>query len=96
MGPRGITGQWGVAAGSYGCHVNLDADSGEPLYQQLADLLRTQIGSGELSGRVPSAKTLAQQYDVSHRTSERALSILREEGLIRSVMGKGHYTVPRG
>jgi DNA-binding GntR family transcriptional regulator len=73
--------------------VDLDLDSGDPLYLQLADLLREQIKSGELTGRVPSAKSLAQQHGVSHRTSERALAILRDEELIRSVRGKGHYVV---
>lgn len=73
--------------------MDLDLDSGDPLYLQLADLLREQIKSGELTGRVPSAKSLAQQHGVSHRTSERALAILRDEELIRSVRGKGHYVV---
>jgi len=29
-------------------------------------------------------------------TAERALAMVREEGLIRSAMGRGHFTVRRG
>ena len=75
--------------------MGLDHDSGEPLYLQLRDLLRAEIESGRLSGRVPSAKSLAQEHGVSHATTERALNLLRDEGLIRSVQGKGFYTVRR-
>jgi GntR family transcriptional regulator len=76
--------------------VGLDHDSGEPLYLQLRDLLRAEIESGRLAGRVPSAKSLAQEHGVSHATTERALSLLRDEGLIRAIQGKGFYTVRRG
>ena len=56
--------------------------------------LRDRISKGTLTGRVPSAATIAQQYEVAKGTAERALAILREEGLIRSVMGRGHFVVP--
>jgi DNA-binding GntR family transcriptional regulator len=49
---------------------------------------------GKLTGRVPSVATIAQQYEVAKGTAERALAILRDEGLIRSVMGRGHFAVP--
>jgi DNA-binding GntR family transcriptional regulator len=42
-------------------------------------------------GALPSGKTLSQDYDVSHGSAERALAILREEGLVYAVVGKGHY-----
>jgi GntR family transcriptional regulator len=76
--------------------AGLDHDSGEPLYLQLADLLRRQIQRGELTSRVPSVKTLSQDHDVSHVTAEKALAVLRDEGLIRSVIGKGFYVVKQG
>ena len=76
--------------------AGLDHDSGEPLYLQLADLLRRQIDRGELTSRVPSVKTLSQDHGVSHVTTEKALAVLRDEGLIRSVVGKGFYVVKRG
>jgi DNA-binding GntR family transcriptional regulator len=71
----------------------LDHDSPVPLHEQLAAILRERIRSGDLSGRVPSGKTLAQEYGVSHRTTERALATLKAEGLVVAVVGKGFYTV---
>jgi DNA-binding GntR family transcriptional regulator len=74
--------------------VTIDHDAEEPLYLQLAAILRSAIGSGELDRRVPSVKTLTQQYGIAQGTAERALAVLREEGLIRSRMGRGHFVVP--
>jgi DNA-binding GntR family transcriptional regulator len=76
--------------------VSLDHDSPTALYAQLAGIIRDQIERGELTGRVPSAKGLAQRYEVAIGTAERALAILRQEGLIRSAMGRGHFVVPPG
>ena len=75
--------------------MTLDRDSIEPLYAQLAAILRGQIERGELTGRVPSVKTLTEQYEVAQGTAERALAILREEGLIASAMGRGHFVISR-
>jgi len=36
-------------------------------------------------------KTLSQQHGVSHITAERALTTLKDEGLITPVIGKGYY-----
>ena len=74
----------------------VDPELPEPLYEQVAAILREQITSGKLTGRVPSAKTLAQTYGVAIGTAERALAVLRDEGLLRSVMGRGHFVVPSG
>ena len=46
---------------------------------------------GEYTGRIPSAKTLAQEFDVSTRTSERALTSLKDEGLLVAVVGRGFF-----
>jgi GntR family transcriptional regulator len=75
--------------------VSLDHDSPQPLYAQLAAVIRGQIERGELTGRVPSAKTLAQDHGVAVGTAERALALLREAGLIESAMGRGHFVVRR-
>jgi DNA-binding GntR family transcriptional regulator len=74
----------------------LDHDAPMPLHQQLADLLRKQIASGQLTGRVPSILSLAQEHGISHRTAAHALTTLRDEGLIISVRGKGYYVASRG
>lgn len=64
------------------------------MYEQLAGLLRDRISSGELSGRIPSIKHLAQDYGVSHRTVERALDLLKQEGAVVAVIGRGYFTAP--
>jgi DNA-binding GntR family transcriptional regulator len=53
--------------------------------------LRTMITDGRITGRVPSILSLAQEYGVSHRTSQRALTTLADDGLIVAVRGKGFY-----
>ena len=56
--------------------VHLGRDMPEPLYLQLAAILRGQIQRGELTGRIPSVKTPAQQYRAAAGTAERALAVL--------------------
>jgi DNA-binding GntR family transcriptional regulator len=73
----------------------LNHDSPVPLHEQLTAILRERIETGELTGRVPSILTLAQEYGISHRTSQRALTSLADAGLIVAVRGKGFYVRPR-
>lgn len=66
-----------------------------PAYLQLAAILREQITSGELPPRspLPSIRTLMQTYDVAKGTVEKALAVLRTEGLARTVPGRGVYII---
>jgi GntR family transcriptional regulator len=73
----------------------LDHDSPEPLWSQLASRMRDEITSGRVRGRVPSAAALAQNYGVSRDTALRALSELKAEGLTVSRHGRGTFTAPR-
>jgi len=54
--------------------VGIDHDAEEPLYLQLAAILRGQIEAGEITSRVPSVKTLTEQYGIAQGTAERALT----------------------
>jgi DNA-binding GntR family transcriptional regulator len=72
----------------------LDRDSPVDLHEQLASLIRGQIRSGELTGRIPSIKHLSQQYEVSTRTVERSLTTLKDEGLIVARVGRGYFVKP--
>jgi GntR family transcriptional regulator len=74
--------------------VTVDHEAPTPLYLQVVAILRGQIEDGTLSGRIPSAATIAQQHEVAKGTAERALAVLRDDGLIRSVIGRGHFVVP--
>jgi GntR family transcriptional regulator len=75
--------------------VAIDHDSATPLYLQVADLLRRQIEDGALTARLPSVKSLSQEHGISHITAEKALAVLRDEGIIHGVIGKGYYVVER-
>jgi GntR family transcriptional regulator len=73
----------------------IDHDAGEPVWAQLAGILRDQIRRGEIAkGKLlPSINTLVQTYGVSDGTVKRALGQLREEGLIDSVKGRGSFVL---
>jgi GntR family transcriptional regulator len=75
----------------YGEAVSIDPDAAEWPYQQVAALLREEIASGLLGPRLPSHMDLAERLGVAPRTVQRALSVLREEGLIYSVAGRGTF-----
>ena len=74
----------------------IDHYSGVPLYLQLADLLRAGITSGEIEAgsMLPSLRRLTEEHQVSRMTAERAVEMLRNEGLVRGIPGKGVYVVP--
>jgi len=75
----------------------VDPYAPEPLYQQMAAVLRAKIESGEL-GRLdplPSEKTLQQEYGVSRDTARRAIEQLRDEGLVFTIPQRGSYVGPR-
>lgn len=69
----------------------------EPLYSQLAGILRRRIESGELGhlDPLPSETTLCQQYEISRDTARRAVQALREEGLVFTVAQRGTFVGPR-
>jgi GntR family transcriptional regulator len=75
-----------------------DIDHGAPehLYQQLAEILRHQITSGHLQGKIPSAITLAADYGVAVLTARAAVMLLRDEGLVTVVTGRGTFVVAPG
>jgi GntR family transcriptional regulator len=64
-----------------------------PLYSQLADILRRLITSGELQPRsaLPSESYLQQEHGVSRGTVRMAMGILREEGLVVTIAGRGTF-----
>lgn len=79
----------GVVAGQ------LDADDPEPLYEQLAAILRDDIRSGRIPPRraLPSNRTLTREYGVARGTATRAVKILVGEGWAFVVPGRGVYAV---
>jgi DNA-binding GntR family transcriptional regulator len=75
---------------------SIDHYSTEPLYLQLAGLLRGQIASGEIpaGAMLPSLRALTEEHGVSRVTAERAVDVLRAEGLVRGLVGRGVVVLP--
>jgi GntR family transcriptional regulator len=74
----------------------IDPEGPEPLYQQLAAILRGRIASGAYPANrpIPSITTLQQEFGLARGTAIHAVDVLREEGLVRTVRGRGTYVVP--
>lgn len=77
--------------------MSIDPYDPEPLYRQLAGVIRVQIESGKLArlDRLPSEQTLGQEYGVSRDTVREAMRVLRDEGLIFTLGQRGSYVGPR-
>lgn len=75
----------------------IDPYSDQPLYRQLAAILRGKIERGEWKrlDMLPSEKTLSERYGVGRDTVRSALSVLREEGLIFTLAQRGSRVGPR-
>ena len=69
-----------------------------PLYVQLADVLRGMIESGELQPRapLPSESYLQEEQGVARGTVRKAVAILRDEGLVITIGGRGTFVSPKG
>lgn len=64
-----------------------------PRYRQAADRLAAQIASGELPvhSRLPSERTIAEQYGLSRMTARQAVEFLVRRGLVYRRPGSGTY-----
>jgi len=71
--------------------VPIDKTSPEWPRKQVADRLRQRIQAGELGPRLPSFAVLAEEMGVSPMTVQKALAVLKDEGLVYSVPGLGTF-----
>lgn len=71
----------------------IDHDAPTPIYRQMADILRSQIASGELVAgrRIPSVVNLQQTYGIARGSVLHALRLLTDEGLLVVVTGRGTF-----
>ena len=76
--------------------VKLDAKTPVPLYEQLKNLLQSQISSGvySIGERLPAEAELCSKYEVSRVTVRRALDDLVADGALERRQGKGTYVAP--
>jgi len=67
-----------------------------PRYVRIADTLRQRLtrSSGKRDLRLPAEAELAREFAVSRETLRRALSLLRQDGLVYSLPGRGNFVSP--
>lgn len=75
----------------------LDPDDPRPPFQQVANALRAAIRTRRFApgAQLPSLNELSKAYDVSLMTVQKALGVLKDEGLVISRQGKGSYVRQR-
>lgn len=73
--------------------MKLLQNSGVPIYQQIAEQLKTDILAGKLKegDYLPSIRGLAKDLKISVITTMKAYELLEAEGLVTAARGKGFY-----
>ena len=76
--------------------ILLDNQSGEPIYRQIAQQIKTQILSGALAPDtpLPSIRNLAKDLRISVITTKRAYDELEQQGFVYTLAGKGCFVAP--
>lgn len=64
-----------------------------PIYEQVMDQIKTLIRKGELKENdpLPSVRSLSKDLKISALTVKKAYDNLEEEGLTKTIHGKGTY-----
>jgi len=77
----------------FGTPVRLDFRSGQPIYVQIVEQIRTWVAEGALKpgDQLPTVRQLATELRVNFNTVARAYRILDEAGLISTQQGRGTY-----
>lgn len=74
--------------------IQIDPESPVYPYVQVADQLRQGIEAGEVGPLLPSIMELTEETGLVVGTIRRAIRILKDEGLIYTVPGRGTFVVP--
>ncbi|PSL08187.1 regulatory GntR family protein [Haloactinopolyspora alba] len=64
-----------------------------PRYVQVADDLRHSITTGALTAgeKLPAARELAEEYGVAPMTAQKAVDVLKSEGVLYGAVGRGTF-----
>lgn len=75
----------------------IDRDGPTPLYVQVADAIQARIEAGELlpDRPIPSENQLVQEYGIARGTARKTIQLLRERGLVVTIVGRGTYVVSK-
>src|SRR5690554_5437488 len=60
-------------------------------FQRLRERIRRAIEGGELSGKLPGERQLAERFNVNAKTLSKALTDLAAEGLLERTIGRGTF-----
>jgi DNA-binding GntR family transcriptional regulator len=69
----------------------------KPKWEQLADHIRSQIESGDLTpgDQLPSTAQLKKEHDVSTTVVRQAILVLQTQGWVQGVHGLGVFVAER-
>src|SRR4051812_40004457 len=73
--------------------IQLDHQSGLPLYRQLSDQIAAAISSGKMvrGERLPATRELAGSIGLARASVESAYKLLEAAGLIKGYVGRGSF-----
>jgi DNA-binding GntR family transcriptional regulator len=72
----------------------VDPFGSEYAYVQVAEDIQRRIAEGEISMKLPSERSIADEYGVAYTTVRHATAVLRERGLIVTIHGRGTFVKP--
>jgi GntR family transcriptional regulator len=77
--------------------VTVDQLDPTPIYEQLAMIIRQRIKAGDWKERqlVPSESSLQQEHGIARGSVRRAMELLREEGWVVTIQGRGTFVAPQ-
>jgi DNA-binding GntR family transcriptional regulator len=75
----------------------IDRLGATPVYVQVVQIIRARIESGKLKPNrpIPSEAQMEQEFGIARETARKAVALLREEGLIVTVRGRGSFVAER-
>jgi len=74
------------------CMAEIDPiGSPVPTYLQVADAIAARIDRGEVSGKLPAERELANEFGVAYQTLRHAMQVLRDRNLIITRQGRGTF-----
>jgi len=63
----------------------------EHAYVQVANDVARRIRDAEITRKLPAERALADEYGVAYVTVRHAMQVLREQGLIVTIHGRGTF-----
>ncbi len=73
----------------------IDPFGAEYAYAQVADDIERRVTEGEITAKLPSERSFAEEYGLAYTTVRHAMAVLRERGIIVTAHGRGTFVTPR-